>query len=1037
MTSTSASMPNGTEKTHAKPSSAHKSSHRSPASNVGMHAHDRLTFLMAHFIVRVGPSRRSHSWSNDTFVPRTDAPVQGHDAVVTLKTGEQFGGIFSGSSLHPTSKQHLYILKMVKRLRSPTAHQVNGSSQSQDQYIGEGEDHTMAFDKDDTVDLAVTDVNTAPQLTNGMRRHRPRCRPPPEECALADMSPGSTPSSFRTDAEISGQDPATHQQRELQRWDAGPMAGADLSLESSGGDTSWDQFAANESMYGVQSTYDESYYTTTIDRNDPRYKTREANAIRLAREIERSSTSNSHVAEERRRDADQSNGLDEEDKYSGVRRESAGLPKRAAGAYVPPSQRPITATPTVPGAPFDPAIIASSIAKPADAKPAEAASAVVQNAHPPGPSATAVGSPNPANVASPPAAAPANKGTPEDHVRNTWAEFRRFATEEKLKARQVSDKRTAQRREAQSSKIEDLRKFAADFKLKSTVPDDLVPILAKDREKQVQIQQKAAHAAKEAQRVRDQPKSTTSTVPPSSGEATPTSADGKGITSPPHRSRAPQAGPRASVAVQGSSRPGVGKSGGMVRERHVPESTRHRDARAVRGAHGQQGSYGRQPIQPLPDNLRIAPSAIRPAPITAEGPLSPTSATRLNVNAKAFEFRPGESVRPVVSPRMTLLTRGSGASAFTPTTSSPSPHSGRNAEWTPNFHSFFSKSKVMTEIRIFDAIFSLRDRLAISSEWSEEQKKLFIPNGGVPPPYRTPPTWLHADENTNLSYKKNLPERPRMPPVPQGLPHQHAAAHMPQSHARPHPQHMPPGVFAHHGYAPNGAASVQSSPHFPHAALQQVPGGMPPGQFGGPFMPHPGPQGGFGLSPSMAFRQPQMSPGGPGGPMMHPFAQHGPMPPMPQGPYQQNRGPPPGGPPYPGNAPMQGMPQPPGGYGPNHGPPAYSPMHHAAQPHGMPPHGPAVHQHPQYYHHAPRAPPMQHSASHQGYHAGGPYPMPPNMGGPPMAMGMGPRQYSHGAGGGHPQQWTPRQMPAAPHPGPGSHQNSPGISMGPGGEEGR
>ena len=39
------------------------------------------------------------------------------------------------------------------------------------------------------------------------------------------------------------------------------------------------------------------------------------------------------MAEERRRDGDGDDGIDEEDKYSGVKREAAVLPKRAAGAY--------------------------------------------------------------------------------------------------------------------------------------------------------------------------------------------------------------------------------------------------------------------------------------------------------------------------------------------------------------------------------------------------------------------------------------------------------------------------------------------------------------------------------------------------------------------------------------------------------------------------------------------------------------------------------------------------------------------------------
>lgn len=60
---------------------------------------------------------------------------------------------------------------MVKRTRLPAHQQINGNTELPDEYIGEGEDHVMAFDKDDTVDLAVSDVVTAnaQPMQNGMK----------------------------------------------------------------------------------------------------------------------------------------------------------------------------------------------------------------------------------------------------------------------------------------------------------------------------------------------------------------------------------------------------------------------------------------------------------------------------------------------------------------------------------------------------------------------------------------------------------------------------------------------------------------------------------------------------------------------------------------------------------------------------------------------------------------------------------------------------------------------------------------------------
>lgn len=58
---------------------------------------------------------------------------------------------------------------MVKRIRLPTHQQINGATDLPDEYAGEGEDHVMAFDKEDVVDLAVADVvpTTAQPMQNG------------------------------------------------------------------------------------------------------------------------------------------------------------------------------------------------------------------------------------------------------------------------------------------------------------------------------------------------------------------------------------------------------------------------------------------------------------------------------------------------------------------------------------------------------------------------------------------------------------------------------------------------------------------------------------------------------------------------------------------------------------------------------------------------------------------------------------------------------------------------------------------------------
>ena len=52
-------------------------------------------------------------------------------------------------------------MKMVTRTKPPRDQQVNGASDLPIEYIGEGEDHAMTFDAQDTFDLSVQDVNLA------------------------------------------------------------------------------------------------------------------------------------------------------------------------------------------------------------------------------------------------------------------------------------------------------------------------------------------------------------------------------------------------------------------------------------------------------------------------------------------------------------------------------------------------------------------------------------------------------------------------------------------------------------------------------------------------------------------------------------------------------------------------------------------------------------------------------------------------------------------------------------------------------------
>ncbi len=87
-------------------------------------------------------------------------------------------------------------------------------------------------------------------------------------------------------------------------------------MEKTANTAGWDQFAENERRFGVTTDYDENMYTTKIDKSHPKYIERMAHAEKMARAIERTAPTTSHVAEERIMDLGGSDQAgDEEEKY--------------------------------------------------------------------------------------------------------------------------------------------------------------------------------------------------------------------------------------------------------------------------------------------------------------------------------------------------------------------------------------------------------------------------------------------------------------------------------------------------------------------------------------------------------------------------------------------------------------------------------------------------------------------------------------------------------------------------------------------------
>lgn len=843
---------------------------------------------------------------------------------------------------------------MARRSKQATQAQANGTSHGD--FIGTGPNHELVVPGEDVTSIDCRNVKLATgpvSQQNGLLSQTtmsPRLR--------TDDHLGSA--GFATDTQISGQKSQTFRERELQRWQADPATDVDLTFgQSSVGD--WDQFAANQKKFGVESTYDELQYTTAIDESRLNAK-QLRDAERIAAEIESGQRGKGVQYND--------DGGDEEDKYSSVKRD---LPKRAAGAYVPPSQRPMSGLPTVSGAPFDPAIISTELKVKA---PAGSSAISPLGGAAAGPVAQASSTNTTAEVTA--------TGQTEEPIKATLDAFKQFSANEKLRLKQQQEALRNTKRQEKNVKLNDLKKFAANFKLKSRVPDDLVPILAKDHDKQVEIQKKAEQAAKEAEsRVRDRDADKASS-----------------IASPGSQANVAHAIPTPSIQQPPSTAQANRK--GVQQQLHGLQPGQAPLPRGPPNGQFQNRAWPRP--QPLPPNLRM-PSG--PQPPSAEMPLSPASATSsraLNVKAQEFVFRPGA------------------AATFAPSGPSPSPQHSTSgiepstttsSEPAPSFFDSKKSSETVPLSSLYDGI-----KFLVESKYNEKQEKENLFNGGIPHSYKTLPVWDTTKENENVTTDTLYPQAqpasqgpsPMQTPLPHQLPHQMPQHTMPvQGMPVPHqrqqfyPQqggHMPgyPGPNMHGQFQQHNSA--QNSPRMPHMGPfnGQVPP-MPPFQNQG--------VAGFG-SPNPGFRQPMQQ-----GMMPHPQGQSKfytfPHKQRPLTTSKVMRGPPPQGfagqypPPQMGGHMMMQNPSAGGFNGPA---PGYSPMPQPPQPHMQ---FPPQHNQGQYGGGSPRGGyPMSQQGSQQGYH----------MQGPPHPM-----QFQRAMSGGYPPNMTPRQQAAMPHHG------SPGMGL--------
>ncbi|KAF7330548.1 LsmAD domain-containing protein [Mycena venus] len=625
-------------------------------------------------------------------------------------------------------------------------------------------------------------------------------------------------------------------ERELQAWQPSPDAGPNLQTSGGVGDEEtfgagskgqWDQFNVNEKLFGVKTSFDEDAYTTKLDRSAPDFKERERKAQRIANEIIGAGTNNPHIAEERNQNVDDS-GANEEDKYGAV--------VRGNNAYVPPGARKTGGDTAAPAAGNAAKAAGSDIPKLAVNGP-DGTSVV--------PSQTPSKSPSPAPLrlkGSLSRSAPAN-----DPV----TAFSDFVTNEKQRLQQ---KRQALVKSDMDKRMADLVKFSQSFKLNKPIPDDLVPILAKDEEKQRAIKEKSTKDAASAQARNIGASSSPSTAPGAPRGGPPLAAKISGADSG-RKPSAPAATKPAAAPAAGAAKPAPAKPAAAPTTR-VSATGKSGISMVIQSIPPFKGTKTRQSSQPTAPTAGARPpnmtASATTSALSTAAPASPNPANanananpRLNVAAPSFKPNPK-------------------ANAFTPGAPSPNPSASASASVSPK-----PKSEAPTAPNPF---FGTRP---IKKNTAAHIKDDFNPfkHNKVVEAAQVSAMWPYNGKRYMLMFPQQTQQQ-----HPQQQQQQHSPHMQP-----PGPVPMPPPSYEEDSAAQAAQRGyVYAYPPYAYPP-QMMPPGMvppgPPGAWGGPYMqamPYPP-----GMPPPNMYASPSM------GQMPPPQAY---MPPPPPGTYPPPNG---------------------------------------------------------------------------------------------------------------------------------------------------
>ncbi|KAI1797138.1 LsmAD domain-containing protein [Ganoderma leucocontextum] len=570
------------------------------------------------------PARRTNAWTGARASPTySPSPTP---ANARLPNGNQQGpsGAFpplaNGARPPAPSAEHTRVLAQISGLTGTT---VTITTKNNSRFEGVV---TSTSPEGDTTGVTLKDVKEVNNPGAPLRETQFIAATNIQEWTSgpADAKIPNGADSFKTDTDISNT--GARRERELQAWqpesaDANgapaPASGPtnsrnvdELTFGPGASGASWDQFAVNEKLFGVKAGFDEDLYTTKLDRNAPDFKEKEKRAQQLANEIMSSTVNNAHVAEERVMNlTSDGSTANEEDKYGAV--------VRGANAYVPPGARKTTGNPTTPPA-------KSELPKVAVNAPDGSAVST---------STTTASTPTASKVPSPAPSAAAASKQPADAV----PAFRNFVSTEKDR---LLKKKQALMRSEMDKRLSDLVSFSKSFKLNKPIPEDLVPILAKDEDKQRAIKEKSTRDAEDTKARSIGVSTTIATAPgvrpiPTQGKAGADTSRAAPVAKPPGASSSGSSMSKTSTAP---SKPGDAPKKISMFIQSIPPFKGKRTSAASAPAPAQL-----QPVTPSTNG------AAKPA----GSPLSPTAQNRLNVNASSFRpnvkasaFSPGGSSSP-------------------------------------------------------------------------------------------------------------------------------------------------------------------------------------------------------------------------------------------------------------------------------------------------------------------------------------------------------------------------------------------------------